>query len=178
MGVVGVAGDGGAGFVALLVVEWAEEPFVVDVGGSAVLPLGDVVDFAPCGGGGAVFVAAVAVSGDECEVVVVGGVAGLASEVEDFGAGHDDALQCCVFGGFAYDVGGDAVSPGCVAGFVGGTGESVDGDDDHDVWVGASGYELAGVVELGECDGAVGEALGVGACVTFDWFACCMVDCV
>ena len=65
-------------------------------------------------------------------VVVVGGVADVSSEIEDFGAGQQHPLEVGVVGHVAHDVGRDPIPLGGDTGFVGVAGVGVGGEGDQD----------------------------------------------
>ena len=104
------------------------------------------------------------------------GVAHFAAEVDDRIAGHDHALQRGIFGKLADGVGRDTVAPRSVAWLVGQPSECLGSDGDDDVGVRAAAVDLLGVVELGERDGAIGEALRIGACIAVGELASSVIE--
>jgi hypothetical protein len=136
-------GDGPVVVVDAVVVEGAEEDAVVEVGGSALGPPGDVVGFGEGGWVGAAGPGAAAVAFGEGEFLSAGEEAGAGAEVEDLGWAvqhHRDEVG----------VGGEAAEGASSDGFV----DAVDGGGAE------TGFE--GVVVGADDDGDGGE-LGGGA---------------
>src|SRR3954453_16594966 len=107
-----VEGEGPAAVVGGVVVGGAEQEAVVPVGGTAVGPELDVVDFGPVRGQGAAGPAAAAVAGDDQGAQRGWDDAGAAADVEHFAAGGEDRQDDAVAGEPAGGVRAGGSGPG------------------------------------------------------------------
>lgn len=166
-----------------MVVSVAERDQVVEIGGPAVFPLGDVMCLAPVDGAVAVGPSAGGVDGFECNPLAVGGGAVGSADVDGFAFGiEDNFADECVAAKPTDGFVGEGFAVECFAGgvFVWAVEEGVCVDDDGDP--GSTSSSVSCINEFGESVGVelfsfgdgftgAGGSAGHGGCLAGDGVA-------